>query len=127
MATRLTAEEKAAAFEEFVRVAEEGFERMFGLKEQKDLETLEQRETRAMEIGETLTRSLLQVHVQGDEKARVPKVTYVPCALCERPARIRGEPGLREVRTRAGKIKFERIDAFCARCRKVFSPSGLGP
>lgn len=115
-------EEKRA---EFHRQAEQAFQRMFGADGQNGLVTFAEREERACEVGDELSRWLMAEHLALDP-AGGSSVEAV-CPLCGGPARYEsaaqaaGE--LREFQTRRGKVEYRRVAARCPRCRKIFFPA----
>jgi hypothetical protein len=112
--------------EEFLARAGQAFDRMFGSDGQNGLVTFAQREDRACEVGDELTRWLMAEHIALDPAG--PKSVEVACPLCGGPARYesaeQAELELREFQTRRGKVQYRRAAARCPRCRKVFFPPG---
>ena len=110
---------------EFLAEAREAFDRMFGADGQNGLVTFAQREDRACEVGDELTRCLMAEHIALDPTggASVEAV----CPICGGPARYesaeQAEWELREFQTRRGKVEYRRAAARCPRCRKVFFPA----
>jgi hypothetical protein len=89
------------------------------------LVTFDERETRACQAGDELTRRLLEEHLGRDASA--DPGTEVDCPYCaaqvrqESPERAPMEP--RSVRTSRGPVEFERAGRRCPRCRRVFFPA----
>ena len=99
---------------------------MLGADGQNGLVTFEQREDRACELGDALTRRLLEEHLAADDLAD-PGVE-VPCPICGRivlcPSPEKAEMQRRQVRTRRGTVDYERAARRCPPCRRVFFPRG---
>ena len=112
--------------QEFLDKAGRAFDRMFGSDGQNGLVTFAQREDRACEVGDELTRWLMAEHISLDPGGEAS--VEVACPLCGGPARYesaeQAETELREFQTRRGKVEYRRAAARCPRCRKVFSPPG---
>jgi uncharacterized protein with PIN domain len=110
---------------EFLSRAGQAFDRMFGADGQNGLVTFAQREDRACEVGDELTRWLMAEHIALDPTggASVEAV----CPICGGPARYesaqQAETELREFQTRRGKVEYRRAAARCPRCRKIFFPA----
>jgi uncharacterized protein with PIN domain len=111
---------------EFVFRAGEAFDQMFGADGQNGLVTFQEREDRACEVGDALTRWLMAEHLALDPTggASVEAV----CPLCGGPARYesadQADLELREFQARRGKVEYRRAAARCPRCRKIFFPAG---
>ena len=112
--------------EEFRTRADEAFDQMFGQDGQNGLVTFTEREDRACEATDALTRWLLEEHLALDGAAD-PGV-QVDCPICAGAVRYasaaQAELEVRELLTRRGKIEYERAARRCPRCRKVFFPTG---
>ncbi len=121
---RITARELASRREEFLREAGRTFDQMLGSDGQNGLVTFEQREDRACELGDALTRLLLEEHLEADDLADPGAV--VDCPICNRPVHCdspeKAEMENRELRTRRGKVEYERAARRCKHCRRVFFP-----
>ena len=110
---------------EFMFRAAEAFDQMFGADGQNGLVTFTEREDRACEVGDELTRWLMAEHVALDPTggASVER----DCPICGGPARYesaaQAELELREFQTRRGKIEYRRAAVRCPRCRKIFFPA----
>jgi hypothetical protein len=122
MLRRLAGKEREALRAEFLRVAAEKFDRMFDPEHQPGLRTFKQREDRAVEGGDALTRLMLEAHVQHDELAQ--PVEIYECSQCGRPTATREEerPPDREVVTRRGAVHFARAERTCVVCRRALFP-----
>jgi hypothetical protein len=111
---------------EFVSRAGEAFDRMFGADGQNGLVTFQEREDRACEVGDALTRWLMAEHLALDPTGGTS--VEAVCPLCGGPARYesadQADWELREFQTRRGKVEYRRAAARCPRCRKIFSPAG---
>lgn len=111
---------------EFLSRAEQAFDQMFGADGQNGLVTFAERESRACEVGDELTRWLMAEHLALDPVggASVER----DCPICGGPVRYessgQAELELREFQTRRGKIEYRRAAARCPRCRKIFFPHG---
>ena len=112
--------------QEFLARAGQAFDRMFGPDGQNGLVTFAQREDRACEVGDELTRWLMAEHIALDPAGEAS--VEVACPLCGGPARYesaeQADLELREFQTRRGKVEYRRAAARCPRCRKVFFPPG---
>jgi hypothetical protein len=123
---RITAEELKARRREFVEEASRAFDQMLGGDGQNGLVTFEEREDRACELGDALTRRLLEEHLAADELADPDE--EVACPICGRPvpceAPEEAEMEKRQVQARRGTVEFERAARRCKPCRRVFFPRG---
>ncbi len=121
---RITVQELKARRGEFLEEAGRAFDRMLGSDGQNGLVTFEQREERACELGDALTRRLLDEHLAADDLAD-PGVE-VNCPICNRPVRCdapeRAEMENRELLMRRGRVQYERAARRCKHCRRVFFP-----
>ena len=110
---------------EFVSRAGHAFDRMFGADGQNGLVTFAQREDRACEVGDELTRWLMAEHIALDPTGGAS--VEAACPICGGPVRYesaeQAELELREFQTRRGKIEYRRAAVRCPRCRKVFFPA----
>lgn len=122
--SRVTREEVLKRRREFQREAGRAFDRMLGSDGHNGLVTFQEREDRACELGDGLTRRLLEEHLAADDAAD-PGIE-VACPICGGPVRCdspeRVEMENRELRTRRGKVEYERAARRCDRCRRVFFP-----
>lgn len=107
---------------EFLEEARARFRRMFDAEHQPGLRTFKEREDRAVEGGDALTRLLLQAHLQGDELAQPVEVHE--CSQCGRPTAVRESerPPEREVVTRRGDVHYARPERTCTVCRRALFP-----
>jgi hypothetical protein len=100
------------------------FDQMLGADGQNGLVTFAEREERACELGDGLTRRLLEEHLGADDAAD-PR-GEVACPICGRPvaceAKKKAGKENREVATRRGTIHYERAARRCAHCRRIFFP-----
>ena len=123
---RITAEEIKERRRDFVEEAGQTFDQMLGCDGQNGLVTFEQREERACELGDALTRLLLEEHLAADDMAD-PGVE-VACPFCGRPVPCEAPEDVelqnRQVRTRRGSVDYERAARRCEPCRRVFFPRG---
>lgn len=109
---------------EFQEEAGRAFDQMLGSDGQNGLVTFAQREDRACELGDGLTRRLLEEHLGADEAA--DPGAQVACPICggpvpcDEPDKVEMEN--REVLTRRGKVQYERAARRCSRCRRIFFP-----
>lgn len=123
---RITAEELKARRREFVEEAAQAFDQMLGADGQNGLVTFAQREERACELGDALTRRLLEEHLAADDLA--DPHGQVDCPICGRPVPCeepqKVELEKRQVQTRRGPVDYERAARRCKPCRRVFFPRG---
>jgi hypothetical protein len=126
---RITNEELRKRRREFQDEAGRAFDQMLGSDGQNGLVTFAEREDRACELGDGLTRRLLEEHLGADDTADPGPV--VDCPICGGPvvAAATDEPEKaetenREVLTRRGKVQYERAARRCSRCRRFFFPPG---
>jgi hypothetical protein len=122
----ITAKELNKRREEFQEEAGRLFDQMLGVDGQNGLVSFEEREERACELGDQVTRRLLEEHLAADEAG--DPGAEVNCPLCGRPvvcqAPEKVEMQGREVRTRRGKVDYERAARRCRHCRRIFFPAG---
>ena len=123
---RITTKELNVRRKEFLDEAGKVFDQMLGSDGQNGLVTFEQREDRACELGDGLTRRLMEDHLEADELADPGE--KVDCPMCGRPVHC-DEPEKaalesRSVQTRRGKIDYERAARRCKHCRRIFFPRG---
>ena len=122
--SRISAQELQQRRREFQEQAGRAFDQMLGSDGLNGLVTFAQREERACELGDALTRRLLEEHLQADDLAD-PGVE-VNCPVCNRPVRCdspeQAEMQGRELRVRRGKVEYERAARRCTHCRRVFFP-----
>jgi len=109
---------------EFLSRAGEAFDRMFGSDGQNGLVTFNEREERACDVGDDLTRWLMAQHIALDPVGGTS--VEAVCPICGGPARYesaeQAELELREFQTRRGKVEYRRAAVRCPRCRKIFFP-----
>jgi len=121
-----SAEEVEQLRERFLIQSKAAFEMMFGQDGKNGLVTFTEREDRACEATDALTRWLLEEHLGWDE-AKEPGIR-VDCPICGGPVVHESAEAAaldrRELQTRRGKIEYERAARRCPRCRKVFFPPG---
>lgn len=126
MARQRSAEELRVLREEFLVRANATLDQMFGRDGKNGLVTFTEREDRACEVTDALARWLLEEPLSLDEGAD-PSV-QVDCPICGGPVRYdspqQAELEIRGLKTRRGKVEYERAARRCARCRKVFFPAG---
>src|SRR6059036_746564 len=101
---RITSVELEARRRDFLKEAGRAFDQMLGTDGQNGLVTFKEREDRACELGDALTRRLLEEHLTADDAAD-PGVE-VACPICGGPVRCqapeKAELEARQVRTRRG-------------------------
>lgn len=106
--------------------AAQAFDQMLGSDGQNGLVTFAQREERACELGDALTRRLLEEHLAADDLA--DPHGQVDCPICGRPVPCEEpeqvELERRQVQTRRGPMDYERAARRCKPCRRVFFPLG---
>jgi hypothetical protein len=122
MLRRLTEQERGALKAEFLRQASEAFERTFDAEGQRRQRTFTELEERACEVGDGLTRLLLERRV-GAEEAAGSVETY-PCPDCGRPTLgLEDEPPPeRDLVTRRGALRLARPERACPACRRALFP-----
>ena len=122
----ITAAELKARRQEFVEEAGRSFDEMLGSDGQNGLVTFAQREERACELGDGLTRRLLEEHLAAD--AADDPGAQVACPICGGPVHCAAPERValenRQVRMRRGTVQYERAARRCPRCRRVFFPRG---
>jgi len=122
--SRISSQELQKRRREFQERAGQAFDRMLGSDGLNGLVTFEQREERACELGDALTRRLLEEHLQADELA--DPGAEVNCPICNRPVHCvspeKAEMEGRELRMRRGKVEYGRAARRCKHCRRVFFP-----
>src|SRR5512137_2495302 len=105
--SQITSRELRARRQEFVEEAGRAFDQMLGSDGQNGLVTFEEREDRACELGDALTRRLLEEHLAADDAAD-PGVE-VACPLCGGPVLCespqQAELEKRELLTRRGRVE----------------------
>lgn len=110
---------------EFQEEAGRAFDQMLGEDGRNGLVTFEQRETRACELGDGLTRLLLEEDLLADDAADPGHEVACPICggpvPCDSPEKIEMEN--RELLTRRGKVEYERAARRCPRCRRIFFPA----
>jgi hypothetical protein len=123
---RITSEELKARRRDFLKEAGRAFDQMLGSDGQNGLVTFAEREERSCELGDALTRRLLEEHLGADDAA--DPGAEVACPICGGPVRCdapeKVEMENRQVLTRRGKVEYERAARRCNRCRRVFFPRG---
>ena len=123
---RITTEQLKARRREYLEEAGQAFDQMLGGDGRNGLVTFEERENRACELGDALTRRLMEEHLSADDA--VDPGTQVDCPLCGRPVHCeepqKVELENRAVQTRRGKVDFERAARRCTPCRRIFFPRG---
>lgn len=124
--SRINSEELRKRRREFQEQAGQAFDQMLGSDGQNGLVTFAERENRACELGDGLTRLLLEEHLGADEAAD-PGVE-VACPICGQPVLCpspeKAEMERRQMRTRRGTVEYERAARRCPHCRRVFFPRG---
>jgi hypothetical protein len=112
----------------FLAEATTAFDLMFEESLAGDLVTFDQREQRALELGQQLVIALLQQHANRDPAADPGPGPALPpgCPRCQRPGRRVTPPGqalpARVVTTCAGGVTLRRARYRCTTCRVVFFP-----
>jgi hypothetical protein len=132
--SRITREELRQRRRAFQDEAGRAFDQMLGDDGQNGLVTFDEREERACDLGDALTRRLLAEHLAADESAHPGVNEIVACPLCGKPVRCDAPPDAadddddegerRRVRTRRGPVDFARAARRCSRCRRIFFPPG---
>jgi hypothetical protein len=112
----------------FLAEATTAFDLMFEEPHTSDLVTFDQREQRALQLGQQLVIALLQQHANHDPAADPGPEPTAPrcCPRCQRPGRRVTPAGealpTRVVTTCAGDITLRRARYRCTTCRVVFFP-----
>jgi hypothetical protein len=103
--------------QQFVTMAEQAFDRMFGSDGQNGLVRFTQREERACEVTDELARWLMAEHLDQDPAGEV--TMQLDCPICGGPVPYpstgQAEREVRELMTRRGKIEYRRAAARCPR------------
>ena len=124
--SRMTRGELGRRRAAFAEEAGRAFDQMFGDDGQNGLVTFEERENRACDLGDALTRRLLSDHLAADESAHPGIEVACPicgkAAHCDSPEKAKLEN--RAVRTRRGEVELARAARRCSRCRRIFFPPG---
>jgi hypothetical protein len=112
--------------QQFLDQAAAAFDLMFAPDGSEQLVTFDQREQRALELGQQLLTSLLQQHANADPAADPPAGQPPLCPHCRRPGR-RAAPAddpfpPRTLTTSAGGVTLRRTRFRCTACRAVFFP-----
>jgi hypothetical protein len=101
---------------------------MFDPQDQDQLQTFDQREQRALDLGRDLTAWLLRQHANAADQARPGAQRPPACPGCGRPGQRATAPGeplpRREATTLAGEVALSRQRWRCTACRSPFSPPG---
>ena len=123
---RITAKELKDRRGEFLEEAGRAFDQRLGEDGQNGLVSFEEREDRACELGDVLTRRVLEEHLAADDLADPGKEVACPICgrpvVCESPEAAELQP--RRVETRRGPVDYERAARRCDSCRRVFFPLG---
>jgi hypothetical protein len=113
---------------QFLERAGAAYDLMFDPQLAGGLVTFDQREQRALELGQQLIVSLLAQHANHDPAADPDPQTPPPCPRCQRPGRRVTLPGEqlppRVLGTCAGDVTLRRARFRCPTCRVVFFPPG---
>ena len=122
----LKSEELKARRRDFMEEAGRAYDQMLGSDGQNGLVTFAEREDKACELGDALTRRLLEEHLEADDAA--DPGAEVVCPLCGGPVCCddpqKAQMENRQVLTRRGKVEYERAARRCNRCRRIFFPRG---
>jgi hypothetical protein len=110
----------------FLEQAGAAFDLMFDDALRDGLVTFDQREQRALELGQQVILALLEQHAQDDPAADPDPRQPPPCPRCQRPGRRvtppKGPLPARALTTCAGEVTLRRAQYRCTTCRVVFSP-----
>lgn len=124
--SRITPQELRKRREEFQEEAGLAFDQMMGSDGHNGLVTFAEREDRACELGDALTRRLLEDHLEADESADPGACCDCPICggpvPCENPEEV--ERQRRGIHTRRGMVQFDRAGRRCIPCRRIFFPTG---
>jgi hypothetical protein len=110
----------------FLEQAGAAFDLMFDATLAEGLVTFDQREQRALELGQQVILALLEQHAQDDPAANPGPDQLPPCPRCQRPGRRVTPPGrplpARALTTCTGEVTLRRAQYRCTTCRVVFFP-----
>jgi len=129
----LRVKDREALRERWLLRAGKAFERMFAEANQDQLVTFTEREDMACLLGEELAAFLLEEHAAADSQVRPSEKQPPSCPKCQgsgervaKPKQKLTERELteRELTTRAGKIKLQREQWHCKKCRILFFSVG---
>jgi hypothetical protein len=120
----LRAKDREALRERWLLCAGQAFERMFAEANQGQLVTFTEREDTACLLGKELAAFLLEEHAAADSEVRPSEKRPPTCPKCKEPGDRVTKPDeellRRDLTTRAGKIKVEREQWQCRKCRVLF-------
>lgn len=121
--------ERAHLRRQWIQRSVAAFDAMFaGGPDGGELVTFTQREQKALNLGQELSRWLLEQHTAADPLVRPVEDPAPCCPRCGRPGQRpkRAEPALPERRltTAVGEVTLGREQWHCATCRVAFFPSG---
>lgn len=124
----LSRKKRAALRERWFQRAGRAFEEMFGEANQDQLVTFSEREDMACALAKELAAFLVEEHVAADGQVR-PAVKQPPsCPKCrqagERVTPRKEKLPERELTTRAGKVRVQREQWRCRKCRVLFFSAG---
>lgn len=124
--SRISREELRRRRAAFMDEAGRAYDQMLGADGQNGLVTFDEREERACDLGDALTRRLMADHLGADESAHPGIDVACPhcgkAVHCDKPEKTRMEK--RQVRTRRGTVELERASRRCSCCRRIFFPAG---
>jgi hypothetical protein len=110
----------------FLEQAAAAYDLLFASELADSLVTFDQREQRALELGQQLIVTLLQEHANADAAANPSPQQPPACPRCQRPGRRLTEPDVplpaRVLTTCAGEVTLRRARYRCTTCRVVFFP-----
>lgn len=124
MRQKLSMEEEAKLEEEFLEKARAGYQQMFGQGKLDELRTFVQKDNQACEIVDELWQWMMEKHIEKDDETDEAEAKR-RCPGCGGIGKSREESKEhRDLIGERGSVGFEREGYYCARCRKVFFPSG---
>ena len=108
----------------WLRHAAAAFDRMFADDQQDRLVTFDEREARAIDLGQDLAAWLLEQHTAADPDVRPAQAPA--CPQCGQPGQRVGPPDgpleERPLTTDTGDVALAREKWRCTACRVVFFP-----
>jgi hypothetical protein len=120
----LRRKDREALRERWLLRAGQAFERMFAEANQDQLVTFTEREDAACLLGKELAAFLLEEHTAADSEVRPSEKRPPACPKCKKPGERVTESDeklpQRDLTTRAGKIKVQREQWQCRKCRILF-------
>jgi len=121
-----TADQREELRRRWLSHAAAAFDLMFDPQYQEELDTFDQRELRALDLGRDLSAWLIQQHANADSQARPDASNPPACPKCGQSGRRVTPPDdplpRRPVTTLSGEVTLRREKWCCTTCRVVFFP-----